>query len=75
MEMWSGKRISLGCLQTGTRFSSRLRRGQIRNLYFREAHSEMYFYTWGDSECCLAKGATQATLLDEARTTDSNTPK
>jgi hypothetical protein len=27
-------------------------------------HNEIYFYTWGDSECCLAKGATSATLLD-----------
>jgi hypothetical protein len=35
---------------------------------FRAAHSEMYFYTWGDSECCLPKGATRATLLDQART-------
>jgi hypothetical protein len=33
---------------------------------FRAAHSEMYFYTWGDSECCLPKGAIRATLLDEA---------
>lgn len=34
-------------------------------FHFRAAHSEMYFYTWGDSECCLPKGATRATLLDE----------
>ncbi|MEA2830683.1 MAG: hypothetical protein QOF22_1431 [Bradyrhizobium sp.] len=33
---------------------------------FRAAHSEIHFYTWGDRECCLPKGATQATLLDEA---------
>lgn len=25
-------------------------------------HNEMRFYTWGDRECCLPKGATQATL-------------
>jgi hypothetical protein len=27
-----------------------------------EAHNELYFYTWGASECCLPKGATRATL-------------
>ncbi len=26
------------------------------------AHDTMYFYTWGDSLCCLPKGATSATL-------------
>ena len=25
-------------------------------------HNEMPFYTWGDTECCLPKGATKATL-------------
>lgn len=29
-----------------------------------EAHNEIRFYTWGDAECCLPKGATQATLHD-----------
>ncbi|MBI3431954.1 MAG: putative baseplate assembly protein [Hydrogenophilales bacterium] len=32
---------------------------------FRAAHCEIPFYTWGDLECCLAQGATRATLLDE----------
>lgn len=27
-------------------------------------HNEMSFYTWGDADCCLPKGATEATLLD-----------
>jgi hypothetical protein len=27
-------------------------------------HDEMSFYTWGESGCCLPKGATEATLLD-----------
>lgn len=27
-------------------------------------HNEMSFYTWGESGCCLPKGATEATLLD-----------
>ena len=30
------------------------------------AHSEIYFYTWGDIECCISRGATRATLLDGA---------
>jgi hypothetical protein len=28
------------------------------------AHSEIDFYTWGDCQCCLAPGATSATLVD-----------
>lgn len=27
-------------------------------------HSEIDFYTWGDCQCCLAAGATAATLID-----------
>ncbi|MEN1783521.1 MAG: baseplate J/gp47 family protein [Bacteroidota bacterium] len=27
-------------------------------------HNEIPFYTWGDSSCCLLKGATSATLID-----------
>lgn len=27
-------------------------------------HNRISFYTWGDSECCLLKGATSATLQD-----------
>lgn len=30
------------------------------------AHSRLAFYTWGDAECCLQKGATRATLVDPA---------
>ena len=26
-------------------------------------HNQMSFYTWGDTNCCLPKGATEATLL------------
>jgi hypothetical protein len=28
------------------------------------AHSRIELYTWGDGECCLPKGATEATLID-----------
>jgi hypothetical protein len=37
------------------------------------AHSRLLFYTWGDAECCLPKGATRATLKGELQT-DSATP-
>ena len=30
-----------------------------------EAHNEMRFYTWGDEECCLPRGATRAWLRNE----------
>lgn len=30
-----------------------------------QAHNEIPFYTWGDRECCLIRGATSATLKDE----------
>jgi len=29
------------------------------------AHNELEFYTWSDRRCCLAKGATRATLMDD----------
>lgn len=32
--------------------------------HFYEAHNEIKFYTWRDTECCLPRGATAATLLD-----------
>ncbi|HOO54294.1 MAG TPA: putative baseplate assembly protein [Methanothrix sp.] len=28
-------------------------------------HSKIKFYTWDDDECCLPKGATRATLIDD----------
>jgi hypothetical protein len=28
------------------------------------AHTKIFFYTWGDTECCLPRGATSATLRD-----------
>jgi hypothetical protein len=45
--------------------------GPETEFRFLAAHCEIHFYTWGDLECCLAKGATRATLLDEGpRQTD-----
>ena len=37
------------------------------NLY--SFHSEMFFYTWGETDCCLPKGSTHATLLRENKKT------
>lgn len=28
------------------------------------SHNEIRFYTWGDAECCLPRGATSASLID-----------
>jgi len=29
------------------------------------AHNEIHFYAWGNCQCCLRKGATSATLVDQ----------
>jgi Baseplate J-like protein len=31
------------------------------------AHNDIFFYTFGDTRCCLPRGATRAALLDEGR--------
>jgi hypothetical protein len=36
-----------------------------RPIELRKASNEILLYTWGDAECCLPRGATQATLRDE----------
>jgi hypothetical protein len=36
-----------------------------KTLKLRVAHNAIQLYTWGNEECCLLKGATRATLLDE----------
>lgn len=35
-----------------------------QTVVFRAAHNRIRFYTWGRRSCCLAAGATSATLLD-----------
>ncbi|MGH9497271.1 MAG: putative baseplate assembly protein [Candidatus Sulfotelmatobacter sp.] len=42
-------------------------------IYVYQYHSSISFYTWGNCECCLAPGATSATLAD-AWDPDPNTP-
>jgi hypothetical protein len=34
----------------------------LQNAQLFPQHNRMPFYTWGDSNCCLSKGATEATL-------------
>ena len=35
----------------------------LHDVTMRLAHNKIRFYTWGDSECCLPKGSTRATLM------------
>lgn len=37
----------------------------MHDITLRSAHNLISFYTWSDRECCLPKGSTRATLLDE----------
>lgn len=37
----------------------------VTSFWVRSALSEMHFYTWGDGDCCIPAGATEATLADE----------
>jgi hypothetical protein len=41
----------------------------------RAAHSQISFYTWGDRECCLPRGATSASLLDRWIYYEDNAPQ
>lgn len=36
----------------------------MHDLKLDSAHNRIAFYTWSDSECCLPRGSTRATLLD-----------
>lgn len=46
-------------------FEPLLPEGQpVVRLY--DQHNEIHFYTWGDRQCCLPRGATSATLYDSA---------
>ncbi len=37
----------------------------LHDLRLFHLHNRLRFYTWGDTECCLPRGATRATLLDD----------
>ena len=40
-----------------------------QDIAFYADHNEISIYTWGDSQCCLPKGANSATLLDPGTAT------
>jgi hypothetical protein len=44
----------------------------VTSLQLWAAHDAIPFYTWGDELCCLPRGSTEATLLDEATTTSTD---
>ena len=39
----------------------------MHELTLRAAHNAIGFYAWSDEQCCLPKGATRATLLDDPK--------
>ncbi|NNG00302.1 MAG: putative baseplate assembly protein [Desulfobacteraceae bacterium] len=43
-------------------------------LQFYGSHSILYFYTWGDRQCCLPKGTTHATLIGRLPEEDPGKP-
>jgi hypothetical protein len=45
-----------------------------KTLKLRLHHNAIRIYTWGEEECCLPKGATRATLLDEIEERDEYDP-
>ncbi|MFL6247278.1 MAG: putative baseplate assembly protein [Thermoanaerobaculia bacterium] len=45
-----------------------------KELRFYQSHNLIHIYTWGDEQCCLPKGATQATLLDETKENEQYDP-
>jgi hypothetical protein len=39
-----------------------------------QAHNKICFYTWGDRQCCIPKGATSATLRDDWESPETSSP-
>ena len=37
----------------------------LHQITLNSAHNSIKFYTWDNTECCLPKGATRATLLND----------
>jgi hypothetical protein len=67
---WQGQSAPSETLRAALTDEWRRLTGAAINLY--AAHSEIKFYTWGDAECCLARGATSATLRDEFKDAPAN---
>ena len=54
--------ISPNTTQAATLLSSPLGFATMQDALLYQEQNQIQFYTWGDSNCCLANGATQATL-------------
>src|SRR6266487_1428905 len=52
-----------------------LQQDEKQALAFYKHHNEIHFYTWGDKDCCLPKGATSATLEDFEPAANENEPE
>ncbi|HEY8201383.1 MAG TPA: putative baseplate assembly protein [Actinomycetota bacterium] len=52
-----------------------MRKYGAKPIELRQAHNEIAFYTWGDAQCCLERGATSAALLDAWVAAPSEGPK
>jgi hypothetical protein len=46
----------------------------LKKIVLRQAHNRIHFYTWGDENCCLPRGATSAWLIDEKATRKTTQP-
>ena len=42
----------------------------MHDITLYNSHNKMHFYTWGNSQCCLQKGATSATIINETNKFD-----
>jgi len=52
--------------EQGEAFEPLLSPGE-ETIHLYRAHNEIRFYTWGDDRCCLPRGATSTTLIDDCR--------
>jgi len=55
-------------LQAATLLASPIGFATMRDVLLYQEQNEMNFYTWGDLDCCLANGATSATLVGNLST-------
>jgi hypothetical protein len=56
--------VPAGCPDWRYEFFMPLTNRRDGQIPLRRAHNEIHFYTWGDENCCLPRGATSATLID-----------
>ena len=44
----------------------------MHEIILYSSHNEIFFYTWGETDCCLARGATHATLVRDREIINEN---